>query len=92
MISRLIGLPSVSLFNDVPELLRQFQVYQRENASIDLLVVPNFGSMDTELERIRQKILIMSVGEVTVSLVKGSRIEQWGGKLKFVISDYVNHN
>ena len=81
-----------TLFDDVPELVRQFQVHQREDASIELLAVPNPGTSDAELEQIRLKLQTMSGGEVPVSLTKVSMIEQRRGKLKFVISDYARRN
>ena len=88
---RLNGEYLTTLFDEKPDLVRQFQVHQKTDSSIELLVVPNIHTSDGDLEQIRLTLQQMVKNEVPVVLEKVPRIEQRGGKLKFVISDYIHH-
>jgi phenylacetate-CoA ligase len=78
-----------TLFDDDPDVIRQFQVHQRADYSIQILVVPNAGCdhLDGVLARVRGALEAKLQREVAVEIVKTGQIAQKGGKLRFVRSD-----
>ena len=78
-----------TIFDDHPESIRQFQVHQLKDGSIDISVVPAEESERTDaiFEEVRRHLGEMCNNEVAVSLHKVAEIPRRGGKLQYVISD-----
>ncbi len=97
-ISDLIKLPNgkriggdymTTIFDEWPDAIKQFQVYQRADYSIKIIVVPNPMCSDTDkiLSRVRERICQDVDMQVPVHIEKTAHISQKGGKLRFVKSD-----
>ena len=78
-----------TLFDDQPEAVRQFQVHQKADYAIDIVVTPNpdFPALAEALERVRRTLADRVAGEVAVGMVRVKEIPQKNGKLRFVRSE-----
>jgi phenylacetate-CoA ligase len=78
-----------TLFDDCVELVQRFQVRQKADYSIDLLVVPATEERPAmlALERIRERLEHKVNRAVPVSLKLVSEIPSKGGKLQYVVSE-----
>lgn len=87
--TRLNGEFLTTIFDDVPDAVRQFQVQQQQDGSIIIRVIPNpsYPQLEDVLEQVRKKLEKAVEGEVPVTLVRVENIPQQGGKLKFIISN-----
>lgn len=97
-VSDIVRLPSgervsgeflTTIFDDTPDAVRQFQVHQKADYSIDILVVPNPGEPDLEkiFSTVVNKLAQDLNRQVPVTLHKVGEIPQKGGKLRFIRSD-----
>lgn len=80
-----------TLFDARPDAVHQFQVYQKADYSIEVLVVPNrqykqLGQALAEVDRVLREHI---KGLVPFSIVQVDEIPQRGGKLRFVKSEVV---
>jgi len=78
-----------TIFDDVPDAVRQFQVCQKADHSIEILVVPNpsFENLMNVLEEVRADMTKVVRAAVPVVVREVAEIPQKGGKLRFVRSD-----
>lgn len=78
-----------TIFDDVPDAVRQFQVYQKADFSIEILVVPNptFDGLGKVLEDAAAQMTKAVKDTVPVAVREVAEIPQKGGKLRFVRSD-----
>lgn len=78
-----------TIFDETPDAIRQFQVHQKADYSIEILVVPNIseGQLDSILDAVKNKMLEDVKHQVPVSVNKVAEIPQKGGKLRFIRSD-----
>lgn len=78
-----------TLFDSTPDAVRQFQVHQKADFSIEILAVPNptEHNLDAIFEKILTKLKHDVDNKVSVSISKVSEIQQKGGKLRFIRSD-----
>jgi len=78
-----------TLFDDQPDSVRQFQVHQKADYSIEILVVPDPACADlpTTLAKVQKVLEAKLDGQVRVDVVQTREIVQKGGKLRFVRSD-----
>lgn len=78
-----------TLFDEYPEVVRRFQVIQRRDYSIDILVVPNvdYGNHQQILETVRAKLAARARHMVPVRLTAVDSLCVQGGKLRFVRSE-----
>jgi len=78
-----------TLFDEYPEVVRRFQVIQRRDYSIDILVVPNvdYGNHQRILETVRAKLAARARHVVPVRLTAVDSLCVQGGKLRFVRSE-----
>lgn len=87
--TRLNGEFLTTIFDEHPEAVRQFQVHQFQDGSININVVPSPRVADADgiFEAARSALADACNHEVPVTLNKVDAIPQRGGKLKFIISD-----
>lgn len=78
-----------TIFDDTPDSVRQFQVHQKADYSIEVLVVPNPAeqNMDAILTSVLTKLKHDVKNQVPVTVNKVTEIYQKGGKLRFIRSD-----
>ena len=78
-----------TIFDDTPDAVRQFQVYQQADYSIQILVVPNsnYPRLEDVLALIRNNMKREVDNQVPVEIQKTHEIPQRGGKLRFIRSD-----
>lgn len=83
------GVYLTTIFDDNPDAVKQFQVYQRSDYSIQILVVPNprCPRLENILIQVANKIRKNVNEQVPIEFKKTVEIPQNGGKLRFVISD-----
>ncbi len=97
-VSDLLRLPSgrciagdylTTLFDDCPDAVRQFQVYQRKDHSIEIRVVPNpaWPRLEETLARVRSNLADKGGQEVPVTVMSVPEIPPRGGKLRYVLSE-----
>ena len=86
---RLNGEFLTTIFDNHPNAVRQFQVHQRQDGSINIYVVPSLqaSNVDEIYEEVRSNLANACNHEVPVTLCKVDAIPQRSGKLKFIISD-----
>ena len=78
-----------TIFDDNPDAVQKFQVYQRLDFSIEILYVPNlkFPNLDHVLDKIQTMMLKKTGGQIELILKEVKEIPQSGGKLKFIRSE-----
>jgi len=78
-----------TLFDDFSDVVKQFQVHQHADYSLEIRVIPAPGmaNIDSVLEIVRKRLENNIGGQTTVTITKTSTIPQTGGKLRFVKSD-----
>jgi len=78
-----------TVFDEYPEAIRRFQVYQHSDFRIELRVVPNphFDRSEVVIEKVRRKIIDKFHGEVEVKTVHCPYIPDVRGKIRFVVSE-----
>jgi phenylacetate-CoA ligase len=78
-----------TIFDDFPDAVKQFQVHQYTDYSIEITVVPNLDSADIDntLAVVRKRFETHIDKKTTVTLSKADDIQQTGGKLRFVESE-----
>lgn len=77
-----------TLFDDYPEAVLAFQVYQRKDYSIVLRVIPGHsGSNDSVLERVRMGLADRIRDNVAVDLEITDSIPSDRGKTRYIVSD-----
>ena len=78
-----------TIFDDVPDAVRQFQVYQKADYSIEILVVPNpsFTGLGKVMEQVKIHMKKAVNDAVPVAVKEVAEIPQKGGKLRFVRSE-----
>lgn len=78
-----------TLFDHQPDAVRQFQVHQNRDHSIDLLIVPSpqFKQLDQVLEGVIHRLTASVHAEVPIRLRKVEALPQKNGKLQFITSD-----
>lgn len=94
-IIRLPGGKSISgdymttIFDNFPEAVRQFQIHQLADYSIEIKIVPNigFGNLDAILKKVEETLSKDVERTVPVKIIRVENIPQSGGKLYFVKSD-----
>lgn len=77
-----------TIFDDYPEAVKSFQVYQRKDFSIEILYVPNpnFKNIEKVLDKIKYTLSKKMRGSVQILFKESDEISQSGGKLKFIRS------
>jgi phenylacetate-CoA ligase len=78
-----------TIFDGEPEVAHRFQVIQRKDYSIDILVVPNTAhpTYDQVLEQVRGKLSVRLRGTVPVRTRLVASLSAQQGKLRFVRSE-----
>ena len=78
-----------TIFDEAPDAVNQFQVCQRKDFSIDIIVVPNKDYLNYKkvLDDVKSNLSKQLKGVVTVRIKQVPQIEQKGGKLRFVVSE-----
>jgi len=86
---RVSGEYMTTIFDDYPELVERFQVYQGSDYNIAIRVVCRLQTPETLriLERIKGKVGEQTSHEVDVKIVFVTKIPTYRGKLRFVVSD-----
>lgn len=81
-----------TIFFDNQDAIFQFQVRQRRDYSIDIIVVPNTAYTDYEnvLESVRARLSTQLKHAVPIRVKQVSKISHQGGKLHFVKSELEN--
>ncbi len=97
-VSELIRLPDgqfvsgeymTTIFDDAPDAVKQFQVHQKSDYSIELTVIPNVSGnqLDSILNKIIFRLQEDLKKQVPISVRCVNSIAQKGGKLRFIRSD-----
>ncbi len=78
-----------TIFDDTPDAVCQFQVHQRKNYSIDIIVVPNTANTNYKkiLEDVRVRLSTRFKDTIPIRIKQVDHISHHGGKLHFVKSD-----
>jgi phenylacetate-CoA ligase len=78
-----------TLFDDYPDAVRRFQVHQKADYSIEILVVPEpaYERIDRCLADVSRLLRDRVRNEVPVTVVRTEEIASVGGKLRFVRSE-----
>jgi len=78
-----------TLFDHQPDAVKQFQVHQNRDHSIEVLVVPNpqYQQLDQVLDGVIHTLRARLNAEVPVRLRKADALPQKNGKLQFITSD-----
>lgn len=77
-----------TIFDDFPDSIKQFQIHQHSDHSIEILVIPaSDTSAEEALSVVRERLGRVTRHLVPVSITKKRVIEQTGGKLRFIKSD-----
>jgi phenylacetate-CoA ligase len=87
--SSIAGDYMTTLFDDFPDAVKQFQVHQHADYSLEIRVIPEVGiqNIDDTLTIVRKRLVTSIAGQTTVTIIKTNTIQQTGGKLRFVKSD-----
>ncbi|MCK4792143.1 MAG: phenylacetate--CoA ligase family protein [Desulfobacteraceae bacterium] len=83
------GVYLTTIFDDFPDAVRQFQVYQQADYSITVLVVPDpkYCGIDKVLAQVKENICKQVGEEIPIQFDKSDHISLKGGKFRFVRSD-----
>ncbi len=78
-----------TIFDDFPDVVRQFQVRQEADYSLRLLYVPGRSKdgLSNALEQVRTRLELKTKGQVPICLQEVPVITHEQGKLRFVVSD-----
>jgi phenylacetate-CoA ligase len=78
-----------TIFDEYPEAIQGFQIHQKEDYSIDFLVIPNNRLPESKkiIENIFRDFRSRLDEKQTVSLIYKRKLMHDGGKTRFVISD-----
>jgi phenylacetate-CoA ligase len=87
--SSIAGDYMTTLFDDFPDAVKQFQVHQHADYSLEIRVIPEVGiqNIDDTLTIVRKRLEKSIAGQTTVTICKTNTILQTSGKLRFVKSD-----
>ena len=86
--TRLNGEFLTTIFDSCPEVVRQFQVHQRKDRSIEILVVPSDSPLrEKAFQEVCENLRKKCNHEVPVELREVAEIPLRKGKLKYIISD-----
>jgi len=87
--SSIAGDYMTTLFDDFPDAVKQFQVHQHADYSVEIYVIPESGpaNIDDILSVVRRRLEHHIGGQTSVKITKKDVIPQTGGKLRFVKSD-----
>jgi phenylacetate-CoA ligase len=85
----IIGDVVTTIFDDDPNCVKAFQVYQKKDFSVDVRVVVNPAEPDANerISRVVEKLSAKAQGLVEVRLVNVAQIDSDRGKTRFVISE-----
>lgn len=78
-----------TIFDNWPDLIKQFQIHQQRDGSIDVLVVPAFENsrLSSALKVVEERLTTATLGLVPIKIIRVDEIAQTGGKLHYVRSD-----
>lgn len=78
-----------TIFDDWPNLVKQFQVHQHSDSSIDVLYVPACvdNRLSIALKVVEERLTTVTRGLVPLKIIRVDGIPQTGGKLRYVRSD-----
>ena len=86
--TRLNGEFLTTIFDSCPEVVKQFQVHQRKDRSIEILVVPSDSPLREKVfQEVCEDLRKKCNHEVPVELKEVAEIPLRKGKLKYIISD-----
>lgn len=80
-----------TIFDNTPDAVRQFQVFQAADYSLELRIVPNhsYTGLPLILKEVKQMLEKKLQGEVSIKMVQCDHIPHDRGKQRFVISEVV---
>jgi len=78
-----------TIFDDEPEVIHRFQVIQRKDYSIDILVVPNnaYPAYEQVLEQVQAKLSLQLKNAVSIRTTCVGSLPSQQGKLHFIRSE-----
>lgn len=85
----LVGDYLTTIFDEFPEAVRQFQVYQNTDFSVFLYVVINhhFSGITNVLEIVKENLNKKTKGQVPIKIVPVEEVPSERGKTRYVISE-----